>query len=160
MYDIATVITDVDGSLTDGGVYYFTNSLQARKFSTMDGEGIAMLKSAGIRVVMLTSSSGQDIVDRANWLEVLLVHSIKDKGQWLTNTAINRDTLAVFGNDLVDLPIMKMCKLPGCPKDSHKKILTYCNKEGVISKYSGGYGAFREFAEFILHYRTRSLKIG
>ena len=98
MDSIKLVITDVDGSLTDGGVYYFEDGSRARKFSTLDGAGFALLKDAGISVVMLSSSDSSEIVHRANWLGVPFFGGVTDKGAWLVDQTflIPEENIAVF----------------------------------------------------------------
>lgn len=163
MIEIKTVISDVDGSLTDGGVYYFDNWQRARKFSTFDGEGVALLKERGIYVVLMTASSAEEIKHRALWLDVPVRQGIKDKAEFVSNNFTLENT-AYFGNDTNDLEAMKRCAFVGCPADAHHDVLNYCSEwershlyfdgyeqSGFVSERRGGEGAFREFADMLIY---------
>ncbi len=158
MDSLKLVITDVDGSLTDGGVYYFEDGSKARKFSTLDGAGFALLREAGILVIMLSSSDSSEIVHRANWLGVPFFGGVVDKGAWMIDHfesySISEENVAMFGNDVNDLPVMQLSGFPGCPQDAHNEVWYYCFKNGIICDSNGGHGAFREFADMILGSRN------
>jgi YrbI family 3-deoxy-D-manno-octulosonate 8-phosphate phosphatase len=167
MIEIKTVISDVDGSLTDGGVYYFDNWQRARKFSTFDGEGVALLKERGIYVVLMTASSAEEIKHRALWLDVPVRQGIKDKAEFVSNNFTLENT-AYFGNDTNDLEAMKKCAFAGCPADAHEDVHWYCQRmsqqapdlpfeftqhypvRGFVSTRNGGEGAFRQFADMLI----------
>lgn len=155
MSKIHTVITDVDGSLTDGSVYMSSDGVRTRKFSTFDGEGFRILREHSISVIMISQSEAQEIVDRANWLEVPFFGGVFDKEEWAKTHLgeYRRHETAHFGNDLNDLEIMKWCAFPGCPSDAHDSVIEYCGNgadSGYVCTASGGRGAFREFAELII----------
>ncbi len=160
MNEIKVVISDVDGSLSDGGIYVFSNGVQARKFSTFDGEGVGLLKESGVDVILVSQSNATEIRKRAQWLDIPFYGGVTNKAKLLDMllhpTMVQRawvddlDSVAFFGNDLSDLEAMKLCGFVGCPKDAHYSIVEYCRQGGFLSRRLGGQGAFRGFAEFII----------
>ena len=155
MNKIKVATVDCDGSLTDGGIYMFSNGLQARKFSTFDGEGVRLLRASGVQVVLVSQSNDTEIRKRAQWLDIPFHGDVWDKAKWATDYSgllgISLCNFAHFGNDLNDLALMKICELAGCPADAHDTIKNLCwTTDGFISTKTGGNGAFREFAEFVI----------
>ena len=154
MNRIEVVSLDCDGSITDGGIYYFSNGLRARKFSTFDGEGVRLLRASGVQVVLVSQSNDTEIKKRAQWLDIPLHGEVWDKAKWATNYSgllgISLVNFAHFGNDLNDLELMKLCGFSGCPSDAHYAIAEYCRQVGYLGRRLGGQGAFREFAEYII----------
>ncbi len=163
MNRIDVVTTDCDGSLTDGGIYVFSNGLQARKFSTFDGEGVKLLRESGVRVILISQSNATEIRKRAQWLDIPFYGGVYDKAKMLdtllhptlvqTAWVDDLDSVAYFGNDLNDLRAMESCGFVGCPKDAHYKVVEYCRRAapaGYVSYRESGKGAFREFAEFVI----------
>ncbi len=124
---IKVVITDVDGCLTNGAIYQFRSGDIARQFSTLDGRGFSLLRENGIKTAIMTSAAQgeQEIIDRANWLNVEHVYmDVRNKAE-LLNTLMypvttiqpqltdDFDSVAYFGNDTNDLEAMKLCGFAG-----------------------------------------------
>ncbi|MHA2404194.1 MAG: KdsC family phosphatase [Candidatus Kariarchaeaceae archaeon] len=149
---IRVVTCDVDGSITDSGIYYFSSGMQARKFSTYDGEGFGLLKKAGIAVSLVSQSQATEIVNRAAWLDIPFDGGIYDKAVWLAGLSkyynIPLDNFAHFGNDINDLEAMTICGFSGCPSDAHPEVEAVAE---YVCERKGGEGAFREFVDVILN---------
>lgn len=157
---IEWVITDVDGCLTDGGVYVLDNGTSFRRFNTFDGHGGQLLRNAGIQLAVVTTSKSLSIQARAEWLEAKY-YVYKDKAQFVRDFAFYRtdvfNKVAYFGNDLPDMPVLLVSAYVGCPYDAHPKVLDYVrSRQGFRAYRKGGDGAFREFADWViatnLHY--------
>ena len=149
---IKYVILDVDGTLTDGGIYYDEHGNELKKFCTKDAAGIFIAKAAGIEVMVLTGRECAATTRRLTELGVKELHqNVKDKVSWMRlwmeQHGINKDQVGYIGDDLNDLQPMKLCGYIGCPADACsevKKIADY------VSSINGGYGAARDVIEHYL----------
>jgi 3-deoxy-D-manno-octulosonate 8-phosphate phosphatase (KDO 8-P phosphatase) len=156
---IALVLTDSDGVLTDTGVYYSADGEIMKRFSIRDGMGVERLRAAGIETAILTGELSPSVRRRAEKLQMRFLYlGVKDKVAHLETicreTGFSRDQLAFIGDDMNDLGIIRELTpvgLTGAPADAIPAIareVTYRCRE------QGGYGAFREFAEWILALRA------
>jgi 3-deoxy-D-manno-octulosonate 8-phosphate phosphatase (KDO 8-P phosphatase) len=130
-----------------------------KRFSIRDGVGVERLRAAGIETAILTGEASPSVRRRAEKLQMRYLYlGVKDKGAHLETicreTGLSRDQLAFIGDDLNDLGIIRELTpvgLTGAPSDAIPAIaraVTYhCSERG-------GYGAFREFAEWILALRA------
>lgn len=149
---IKYLIIDVDGTLTDGGVYYDDNDNEIKKFCTKDGTGIICALAAGINVMVLTGRECRAVKRRLSELGVSEIYqNVKDKAEWMRawmlEQGIDRDSVGYIGDDVNDLAPMRLCGFVGCPEDACvevKEIATY------ISPVRGGYGAVRSVIEWYL----------
>lgn len=146
------IILDVDGTLTDGGVYYDEHNNEIKKFCTKDGTGINCARMMGIHIFVLTGRECAATTRRLTELGVTELHqNVKDKVSWLKSwmevNRIQRDEIGYIGDDINDLGPMKMCGFIGCPADAAievKEIADY------VSPINGGYGAARDVIEHYL----------
>ncbi len=149
---IKLVISDVDGVLTDGGMFYSKNGEEFKKFNTRDGMGIELLQKKGIDTIFLTKENSKISRSRAKKLNTKIYLGIQHKEKKLKDICkmlkIKSQNVAYIGDDVNDIPIMKLVELSASPNDSIfevKKIANY------ICKNNGGEGAFREFVDLILN---------
>ena len=150
--NIEVLICDVDGTLTDGGMFYGVEGDLYRKFNTRDAKGLALLRELGVRVVILSTENSPITKVRAEKLELDdCFVGVKDKAHFLKNWAESNEILlreiAYIGDDINDLEAMSLVGYVGCPADAAPQILEYAN---YICASKGGQGAVREFAETIL----------
>ena len=149
---IGTIILDVDGTLTDGGIYYDNTGNELKKFCTRDGTGILCARAAGITVIVLTGRECAATVRRLTELGVTeLYQGVKDKAAWLRNrlreTGADRSGVAYIGDDINDLAPMKCCGYVGCPADAAAEVKALAD---YVSPVAGGHGAARDVIEHIL----------
>lgn len=153
------VITDVDGVLTDAGVYYSDQGEQMKRFSIRDGMGVERLQLvAGIETAIITGETSGSVVKRAEKLKIRELHlGIKNKepvlDQILQDLNIQAHEVGYIGDDVNDISIMRRCGLTASPSDGLfqvKELVDY------ICKNPGGHGAFREFAELIIFAKTKN----
>jgi ribulose-phosphate 3-epimerase len=146
-------ITDVDGTLTDGKINIGSNGEMLKAFDIKDGYAInEMLPDHGITPVIITGRESRIVENRAKELGVKLVfQSVQNKLSLIQSFAaenrIGLDQIAYIGDDMNDLDCIKACGLSGCPADAADEIKKYA---GYISPKSGGQGAVRDFAEYII----------
>ena len=151
---IKLVITDVDGVLTDGGMYYSDKGEIFKKFNTRDGMAVELLHKFSIKTVFLTSENSKIAKMRAKKVNADHCYiNIKDKKVMLPIICkkfhVKPENIGYIGDDLNDLKIMKCVSFSASPSDATPSIRRISN---LKCKRSGGSGVFREFAEFILEH--------
>mgnify|MGYP003323903848 FL=1 len=150
MKDIKFLILDVDGTLTDGGIYLSDEGVQFKKFNAKDGMGIRKAISKGIEVGIISHSySSKMIDDRANMLGLKYVYvggkpKLQVVNEWLSELGLSRNEVAYMGDDINDLDVMKLVGCTACPADSSEEVLEISQK---VMKKNGGAGAVREFID-------------
>lgn len=150
---IKMLILDVDGTLTDGGIYIDANGVQAKKFNVRDGMGITLLQSAGIHVGIISHSRAQTILDeRARMLGIQYVYSGKESklevlNKWTEELSIPLEEMAYIGDDVNDIEVLQHVGLSACPSDAHIKVI---NVVDVVLNREGGKGCVREFIDRFL----------
>ena len=152
------VIMDVDGVLTDGGMYYSERGEALKKFNTKDGQGIRLLHEAGIRTALVTGETTAIVTHRAAKLEIEDVYQgAVDKlpivKALLEKHGIRPEEACYVGDDAGDLEAMKFVGVAVAVADavSGVKRIAHC-----VARRRGGEGAVREVCELILSVRTSS----
>ncbi len=162
---IRLVLTDVDGVLTDAGVYYSERGEELRRFSLRDGMGVERLREAGIETAFLSREDSGIVRARAKKLRIQQVFlGIRDKLEHLSEilraSGLSSDALAFIGDDVNDLPLLRELSgtgLTGAPADAIEEVLEAVHH---VSAAPGGHGAFRHFADAILRWREEGLAPG
>jgi 3-deoxy-D-manno-octulosonate 8-phosphate phosphatase (KDO 8-P phosphatase) len=150
---IKLVLTDCDGVLTDNGVYYSSEGEYLKRFSIRDGMGVERLKNLlGIETGIVTGELSKIVLKRAEKLGIREVHlGIKDKCALIQSLAQRRglelSSIAYIGDDINDLPVFDLVGLTATPSDGAIFALQVAHYR---CQAKGGYGAFRDFAEFII----------
>lgn len=143
------LILDVDGTLTDGGIYYDEHGNELKKFSTKDAAGIIAARAAGIDIIVLTGRECLATTRRLTELGVKSIYqNVKDKVSWIKawmkKNRVTKDDVGYIGDDLNDISSMELCGFVGCPVDA-------CSEVKALSNYTsakkGGYGAVRDVIE-------------
>lgn len=150
--EIKLIITDVDGVLTDGGLYYTDEGLVMKRFNVKDGMGIRLLHDNNIKCAIITTDTSKLINKRAERIKVDYVYlGVWDKENKMKEICelenIYPENVAFIGDDVNDIGIINEVGLSACPNDAVKGIKDLVDL--VLSK-NGGEGVFREFADIIL----------
>jgi 3-deoxy-D-manno-octulosonate 8-phosphate phosphatase (KDO 8-P phosphatase) len=159
VHRLKLVLTDCDGVLTDGGVYYSARGEELKRFNIRDGMGVERLRRlAGIETGIVTGEFSRSVTRRAEKLAVTECHlGCKDKGATvrgiLERRNLNADEVAYLGDDVNDLPAFASVGLTACPVDALMDVRAAAH---VVLDQPGGHGAFREFAEIVLRTRART----
>lgn len=145
-------IVDVDGTMTDGGIYYDEQGNEYKKFCSRDAAAFFCLQKLGMKTMILTGRACKATERRARELGVdYLEQGVKDKESYLKNhlakNQMDFSQVAYIGDDINDFPIMRRCGFKGCPIDSCKEIVEIAD---YVSTVQGGYGAVREIVEHVL----------
>ena len=157
---IKLLLTDCDGVLTDGGVYYSEKGEELKRFSMRDGMGVARLKKlVDVETGVITGERSEIVQKRVRKLGITEYYpGSKDKYHTF-KTIIRKKKLSAFevayiGDDSNDLELMKYVGLSACPSDAMPVIIE--NADLKLNN-KGGHEAFREFAEIIIFSKTNSL---
>lgn len=148
--NIKLLILDVDGVMTDAGMYYTENGDQIKKFNAKDGMGIMHIKEKGIKVGIISSGFyGETIKKRAEILGIELCHVGRESkldilNSWLKDLDIKLEEVAMIGDDVNDLVLMNEIGFSACPKDAIKEIKF---KVDLVLQLKGGEGCIREFVD-------------
>ena len=152
---IKLFLSDVDGTLTDAGMYYGENGNELKKFNTRDGKGFELLHRAGIKTGIITSENTKIVENRAKKLKVdFLRQGIEHNGKLeavkriCQNENILLSEVAYVGDDINCKELLQSVGLAACPSDATQEIKDILNI--IVLSKKGGDGAVREFAEHVL----------
>ena len=148
-------LTDIDGTLTDGGMYYSENGDELKKFNTRDGMGMKMLQEVGIKVGIITSEDRELNARRAEKLKVDFFYQGKKNNSKLeiakeicAKMGITLDEVAYIGDDVNCIELLSSVGFAACPADACEKVKAISGIKVMTKK--GGEGCVREFSEHIM----------
>lgn len=149
---IRLVITDVDGVLTDGGMYYSENGDELKKFNVRDGVGVVLMQLAGIKVGAFTGEPTKMVERRLNKIAIdFLFTNVKDKlnclSEYLAENNYEPDQVAYVGDEINDYCLLGKVGLFFAVSDANDCIK---DKADFVLKTGGGKGALRELAQMLL----------
>ena len=152
--------TDVDGVLTDAGMYYAESGDEWKKFNTRDGMGIKLLQRAGLITAIVTQERTKLVARRAEKLAIPELHQgVMDKLSCVREMAarhgLTLNQVAYIGDDINDLETLKAVGFSATPADGMPHVATVVD---YICQKKGGEGAVREIIEMILEAQVRSSK--
>jgi YrbI family 3-deoxy-D-manno-octulosonate 8-phosphate phosphatase len=156
---IKIILTDVDGVLTDTGVYYGPQGEALKRYSVRDGMGIERLrKYAGIETIIITGENSPAVKSRAEKLKMQDFYlGVKDKTEVLEiikkKNGFEKEDIAYIGDDSNDFDVMQLCGFTATPNDGMSFIKDIAD---YVCETKAGYGAFREFAELILAFKNKT----
>jgi 3-deoxy-D-manno-octulosonate 8-phosphate phosphatase (KDO 8-P phosphatase) len=149
---IRAIAMDVDGVLTDGGVWWGPNGEEWKRFHFADIMGLSLARKSGM-VIALVSGENSPLVDRlASKLGISDVHKdCKDKASALRafseRHGLRLQEICFIGDDVNDLPALSIVGLSACPADARPSVREHCQ---VVTKLAGGNGAVREVVDMLL----------
>ena len=142
---------DVDGTLTDGRLYFDSNGLELKAFHVHDGQGLVLLRKAGIAVALVTARTSPIAEQRAAELGIEAWTCVADKLACVRDIAtrhgIGMDRVAFMGDDLPDLRVLAEAGLALAPADAHHWVRERVHWRTVAR---GGHGAAREVCDLLL----------
>ncbi len=155
--DIRLVITDVDGVLTDGGIFYDSTGECMKRFHVRDGMGMRLLEEHGIRVAVLSGRDSEALRKRISDLDITLFRlGVKDKFSACTDlmneVGATAKQTACIGDDCIDLPAFAACGISFAVADAPSYVKAAASE---VLATNGGNGAFRELADAILRAQSR-----
>ena len=149
---VAIVFFDVDGVLTDGGLYFSSDGENLKRFNSLDGYGLKLLQAAGIVPAVITGRDSAALRARLESLGITHTHfGVQDKPRaaeaTLNALGLRWDQAAVMGDDWPDLSLMQRCAFSAAPLNAHIEVLASVD---YVSGKCGGEGAARDFCDLLL----------
>ena len=143
---------DVDGVLTDSGMYYSEKGEELKKFNTRDGKGIEIVRGLGIKTAIITSEETRFAASRAKKLKIdHTLLGVKDKPKAIAQLAkienINTDEIGYIGDDVNDHEALKLVGFSACPNDAMQENKTVVD---YVCKKDGGKGCVREVCDLVI----------
>jgi 3-deoxy-D-manno-octulosonate 8-phosphate phosphatase (KDO 8-P phosphatase) len=155
---VRLLVMDVDGVLTDGGIYYTERGDELKRFDVRDGQGLVLLRQAGVLTAVITRRRSEIVERRADELGIVEVHQGATDKRAVLEALLARRGLpasdaAYVGDDVGDLPAMHLVGLPIAVADAVppvKRAATY------ITRTRPGHGAIRELCDLILAAKNKT----
>ncbi|MET0783646.1 MAG: acylneuraminate cytidylyltransferase [Leifsonia flava] len=151
LIDVDAVVTDFDGVHTDDTASVDTLGRESVRVSRRDGHGVKRLREAGIPMLILSAETNSVVAARAEKLRVDVEHGIDDKATalvaWAERIGVPLDRIAYLGNDLADLPCMRIVGWPVSVADADPAVIAAAR---VVLSRVGGAGAVRELSDAII----------
>lgn len=153
--ELEWLLCDVDGVLTDGGLYYDRKGPALLRFHVRDGLGLKLAQRAGLSVGLFSGRASGALERRAAELKLdAVMMGVEDKRAELTTFLERHNTVArrvaFIGDDLPDLVVLGQCGLSFAPLDAAREVRTVVHR---VLESTGGQGAVREAVEIILRAR-------
>lgn len=149
---IRLIAFDVDGILTDGGLYLTDSGEEFKRFNSLDGHGLKMLKASGVEIAIITGRTSRCVELRARNLGITrLYQGVEDK--WgamqalLAELNLTADAAAFMGDDVVDLPVMRRVGFSITVPNAPQLVRDHAH---YLAQREGGHGAVREACELIM----------
>ena len=149
---ITTFIFDVDGVLTDGTVTVTTTGEMLRKMNIKDGYALKTAVDNGYNVCVISGGSNEGVRVRLRTLGITDIYlgshnKVEQLNEYLDTNTIKAENVLYMGDDIPDVPVMKLIGLPCCPQDAVPEIKELSK---YISHKNGGKGAVRDVIEQVL----------
>jgi 3-deoxy-D-manno-octulosonate 8-phosphate phosphatase (KDO 8-P phosphatase) len=143
---------DVDGVLTDGGIYLSDEGETLKRFHILDGLGLKLLQKAGIEPVVITGRDSAPLRARMEALGVTRVHygteqKLAAAQSRLKELGLDWRQAAAIGDDWPDLPVLRRCAFACAPANAHAEVRACAHH---VTRGAGGHGAAREFCDLLL----------
>jgi YrbI family 3-deoxy-D-manno-octulosonate 8-phosphate phosphatase len=154
---VRALVTDVDGVLTDGGLYYAENGDELKRFDVRDGQGLVLLREAGVLTAIVTRKQTTIVTRRARELGIAEVHqNVTDKARAIADLVarhrLDPASICYVGDDVGDLPAMRAVGLSVAVADAVPEVRRAAT---YITRARPGHGALREICNLILAARPR-----
>lgn len=151
---------DIDGTLTDGCVYYSPEGELLKKFSLRDGTGFFLLRQAGIKTGFITTENSPIVGQRAKKLKIdkyiFGTHrKLEALQEFVGQAGLTLENIAFIGDELNDVKLLRACGLGIAVGDAVKQAK---EAAGIVCEHKGGNGAFREAVEELLKLKGISIE--
>ncbi|MEJ2367254.1 MAG: HAD hydrolase family protein [Acidobacteriota bacterium] len=149
---IRLLVFDVDGVLTDGGIWFAEAGRELKRFDVKDGAGLAFAKACGLDLAWITGRTSQVVERRAKeigvkWLYQGRLHKVPALKEILEESGLGPEQISYMGDDFVDLAVMSLVGATACPADAHDSVRQVAD---FVCEKPGGRGAVREWIDLVL----------
>lgn len=150
---------DIDGTLTDGGVYYSPEGELLKRFSLRDGTGFFLLRQCGIKAGFITTENSPIVEQRAKKLRIdkyiFGTHrKVEAIQEFLSSEELTIENIAFIGDELNDVKLLKACGLSFAVGDADHRVKDVAD---IVCENPGGHSAFREAVEILLELQGRDI---
>ncbi len=150
--NIKLIAFDVDGVLTNGGLFFGDDGQEYKAFNSRDGHGFKMLHNNGLLTAIITGRTSEVVKHRAANLGIEIIYQGQhDKSaaldELLNETGLTTEQIAYMGDDVIDLPVLCRVGLAIAVQDAHPLVIENCH---WVTERAGGQGAGREACEMLL----------
>lgn len=154
---LKALIFDVDGILTDNGLYVGEDGNVMKRFNILDGAGIKFAQAAGLATGVISGHQSEATRKRATQLGMRICHvGVKDKipvfDSVLVELGIDAEDVLYMGDDLMDLPLLRRAGIAVTVPEADPAVLEICDH---VTRRRGGQGAVREMVEWVLRSTDR-----
>ena len=158
--NIKWFFTDIDGTLTDGLVYYDKNGESLKSFSMRDGTGFFLLRSCGIKTGIITGENSAIVLRRSEKLKVdkcflNITNKLQTINEFMVEHNLSFEEIAYIGDDINDYKLMRQCGFSVAVGDADNRIKSIAD---YVCHNSGGRGAFREAVEYLLSLKNINIE--
>ncbi|MBE9610539.1 KdsC family phosphatase [Chitinilyticum piscinae] len=149
---VKLMIFDVDGVMTDGSLFYTDAGEEIKAFNSLDGHGLKMLHSSGVKLAIITGRTSKLVANRARHLGIDFLHQgAHDKlvvfERLLLEAGVSAAECGYMGDDVVDLPVMRRVGFAVAVPEAPELVQQSAH---YVTGRGGGRGAVRELCEYIL----------
>jgi 3-deoxy-D-manno-octulosonate 8-phosphate phosphatase (KDO 8-P phosphatase) len=148
--DIKLLVMDVDGVLTDGGMYYSESGDEYKRFNSKDGIALKKIRANGIRTGIISNGTNKNLITkRASLLDIDLVevshnNKLDILQAWCAQLGLELQNIAYIGDDVNDEEVLRSVGLAACPADAVERVKLCCH---VVLMRNGGEGCVRELID-------------
>jgi 3-deoxy-D-manno-octulosonate 8-phosphate phosphatase (KDO 8-P phosphatase) len=154
---IKMLLLDVDGVLTDGGIFYSATGAEMKRFHAHDGYGVVRAREHGLKLGIISGRQTPIVVVRARELQIEdVVQNASDKVAAMEELRrkhnLESDEMAFIGDDLFDIPLLKSVGFSAAPANALPRVKKLVD---VVTRASGGNGAVREVIDLIIEHQEK-----
>jgi 3-deoxy-D-manno-octulosonate 8-phosphate phosphatase (KDO 8-P phosphatase) len=154
---IRLLVLDVDGVMTDGGIYYSAQGVALKRFYAHDGYGIVRARENGLALAIMSGRSSPVVTARARDLRITTVlqgidNKLRTAGDLAKRRGLRLEELAFIGDDLFDLPLLQAVGLSAAPADARPEVR---RRVDYVAEARGGEGVVREVIDLIIRHASR-----
>ena len=158
---IKLFISDIDGVWTDGSIYIGTDGMEFKRFTVLDGVGIAVARAAEIKIALISARFSQATEHRAKELRIEDIYNgglnkIPAFEDLKNKYSLSNNEIAYIGDDLIDIPVMEKVGLPITVPNASPEVKAIAKH---ITSVAGGNGAFREAVFWIIEQQGRTKQV-
>ena len=158
---IKLFISDIDGVWTDGSIYIGTDGMEFKRFTVLDGVGIAVARAAEIKVALISARFSPATEHRAKELRIEDIYNgglnkIPAFEDLKNKYSLSNNEIAYIGDDLIDIPVMEKVGLPITVPNASPEVKAIAK---YITSVAGGNGAFREAVFWIIEQQGRTKQV-
>jgi 3-deoxy-D-manno-octulosonate 8-phosphate phosphatase (KDO 8-P phosphatase) len=150
---VELMIFDVDGVMTDGGLYYGADGELFKRFNVLDGMGVKLLQQSGIEIALITARQSEIVLQRCASLGIQHVFQGSHNKravfeQLIAKLGLTPAQCGFIGDDIIDLPILTRVGFAVSVANCHAEVRSRVH---YVAAHRGGDGAIREVCDLILH---------